>query len=293
LEAAARAEGFADLRAFNDAVLTPAEQDALADRVERHDAEMAAATEAAANARAATAGLAMPDLPALDAARAVAEAEARAAADAATTARNALAAQDRLLAQIVAAEHGLAAAQADHGVKRDLADLARGGNPKKLSLEGFVLRSLFDEALAAANRRLRGMLSGRYLIRRREEPLSGRAAVGLDIEVLDQWNDQARPAGTLSGGEGFCASLALALGLADTVQAHAGARRMDSLFIDEGFGTLDAEALETAMEVLTSLHGQDRLVGIISHVPELRGWIPARLEVTPGRHGSTATFRIG
>jgi len=178
-------------------------------------------------------------------------------------------------------------------VKRDLAELTRGANPKRLSLEGFVLRSLFDEALAAANRRLRHMLAGRYVIRRREEPERRNQAIGLDIEVLDQWNDQARPAGTLSGGEGFCASLALALGLADTVQAHAGARRIDSLFIDEGFGTLDPETLETAMEVLTSLHGQERLVGVISHVRELRDWIPARLEVTPGRRGSTAAFRIG
>ncbi|MBV1799815.1 AAA family ATPase [Siccirubricoccus sp. G192] len=293
LEAAARAAGFADLGSFAAALIEPAETDALAAEVSRFDAAMAAAEAAAVQARAAAAGLTTPDLPALEAALAVAGTAAREAADAATTRRNALEAQDRLLAEITATEHRLAESQADYGLKRDLADLARGNNPKKLNLEGFVLRSLFDEALAAANRRLRGMLGGRYAIRRREEPLSGRAAVGLDIEVLDQWNDQARPAGTLSGGEGFCASLALALGLADTVQAHAGARRIDSLFIDEGFGSLDGDTLETAMEVLTGLHGQDRLVGVISHVAGLRDWIPARLDVTPGRRGSSAAFRFG
>ena len=293
LECRARQEGFADLRAFNDAVLTPAEQDVLADRIATHDAAMAAATAAAATARAAAEGLTPPDLAALEAALTAAEAAARTAADAATTARNALTARDMLLDEIRTAERGLDAAQVDYGLKRDLANLAGGQNPKRLSLEGFVLRSLFDEALAAANRRLRGMLCGRYLIRRREDPERKNQAIGLDIEVLDQWNDQPRPAGTLSGGEGFCASLALALGLADTVQAHAGARRIDSLFIDEGFGTLDADTLETAMEVLTGLHGQDRLVGVISHVPGLSDWIPARLEVTPGRRGSRAAFWVG
>ena len=171
--------------------------------------------------------------------------------------------------------------------------MASGKNRKKLSLEGFVLRSLLDEALASANRRLRGMLKGRYTIRRVEEPDRANRAVGLDIEVLDEWSGAARPAGDALGRRGLLRLAALALGLADTVQAHAGARRIDALFVDEGFGTLDAEALETAMQVLSELQDQDRIVGVISHVAELRDWIPAKLEVTPGRRGSTAAFRIG
>ena len=125
-----------------------------------------------------------------------------------------------------------------------------------LNFEGYVLSSLLDEALSAANRRLAGMLGGRYAIRRREERERRTAAAGLDIEVLDRWNAQPRPAATLSGGEGFCASLALALGLAETVAAHAGARQLDALFIDEGFGTLDAETLDTAIGVLEGLAGR-------------------------------------
>jgi exonuclease SbcC len=201
---------------------------------------------------------------------------------------------ERLLADIAEAGRALEVARGALELRQDLADLVAGKNAQKLSLEGFVLRSLLDEALAAANRRLRAMLHGRYQVRRVEEPERRNVGVGLDIEVLDEWNGGVRPPGTLSGGEGFCTALALALGLADTVQAHAGARRIDALFVDEGFGTLDEEALDTAMEVLTGLGaGGDRLVGIISHVAELRARIPARLEVTPGRRGSTAAFRVG
>jgi exonuclease SbcC len=137
------------------------------------------------------------------------------------------------------------------------------------------------------------MLGGRYLVRRREARERGQRTAGLDIEVVDHWNLQPRPAATLSGGEGFCASLALALGLAETVAAHAGARQLDALFVDEGFGTLDAETLDTAIGVLEALQAGDRLVGVISHVGELRERVAARLEVTPGRHGSTAAFRVG
>ncbi|EFH10968.1 SbcC/MukB-like Walker B domain-containing protein, partial [Teichococcus cervicalis] len=191
---------------------------------------------------------------------------------------------------LAAAEAALALARDRHALLHDLAETARGKNDRKLTLQGFVLAGLLDEALAAANARLEGMLGGRYRLRRREEP--GRA-IGLDIEVLDEWTGRERPAGTLSGGEGFCAALALALGLADTVQAHAGARRIDALFIDEGFGTLDEEALDKAMDVLAALPAGDRLVGLISHVPELRSRIPARLEVTPGPRGSRARFVLG
>jgi len=179
-----------------------------------------------------------------------------------------------------------------HGRIAGLAELTAGKNRLRLSFEGFVLASLLDEVLAAANQHLARMLSGRFRLLRREEPERANAAIGLDIEVFDEWTGQARAAGTLSGGEGFCAALALALGLSETVQAHAGARRIDTLLIDEGFGSLDEEALEMAMEVLAGLEAGNRLVGVISHVAELKARIPARLEVTPGLRGSTARFVI-
>ncbi|MBR0671109.1 SbcC/MukB-like Walker B domain-containing protein [Neoroseomonas soli] len=117
--------------------------------------------------------------------------------------------------------------------------------------------------------------------RRREEPLWANGAAGLGIEVLDEWTGQDRPAATLSGGEGFCVALALARGLADTVQAHAGARPVDALLVDEEFGSLDEEALDKAMEVLAGPQGNNRVVGIISHVGELKPRIPARLVLHP------------
>lgn len=284
---------FADPAAFEAALLPDAEATELEATLAGFDRDRAAAAREDAAARAAAEGLAAPDLAALEAAAAKAEEAAQAATGVAAARRRDLEARDALLADIAAAEAELAAARAAWEMRQDLAETARGANPQRLSLQGYVLRTLLDEALSAANRRLRGMLHGRYSVRRVEEPERKNAAVGLDIAVLDEWTGQVRPAATLSGGEGFCASLALALGLADTVQAHAGGRRMDALFVDEGFGTLDPEALDTAMSVLSALPGSDRLVGVISHVPELRGWVPARLEVSPGRRGSTAAFRLG
>ncbi|MBW8270257.1 SbcC/MukB-like Walker B domain-containing protein, partial [Caldovatus aquaticus] len=283
--------GFAGIAAFEAARLPPGEADALEERIAGFDQALATARAAEAEARRAAEGVAPPDLAALERAAEEAAAEQRAATAAAAALRQRLSDADRLLAAIAEAGRDLAAAREALELRQELAALVAGRNPQNLSLEGFVLRSLLDEALSAANRRLRAMLRGRYQLRRVEDPV--RRGVGLDIEVLDEWNGGVRPPGTLSGGEGFCAALAMALGLADTVQAHAGARRIDALFVDEGFGTLDEEALDTAMEVLAGLGGGDRLVGVISHVAELRARIPARLEVTPGRRGSTATFRIG
>jgi exonuclease SbcC len=136
------------------------------------------------------------------------------------------------------------------------------------------------------------MSHGRYELRRSDELRDGRArAAGLDLVVSDAWTGaESRPVSTLSGGEMFLASLSLALGLADVVQAHAGGVRMESIFIDEGFGTLDGEVLDSALGVLEKLQQSDRLVGLISHVEELKKRISARLVVTKGPGGSTARF---
>ncbi|MFC7472851.1 AAA family ATPase [Dankookia sp. GCM10030260] len=286
---AARQAGFADPATLRNALLPAEAQDRLAEGIARHEQALAAARAVAAEKLARAVGLAPPDLPALAAALAQAAATARQTAEAAVRAQGGLDTLDRLLAEIDVAAEALAAAEQALTLRQNLADLA-DGKGTGLDFEGYVLSALLDEALEAANRRFATMLDGRYAIRRREE---ARRSGGLDIEVLDRWNAQPRPAATLSGGEGFCASLALALGLAETVAAHAGAHQLDALFIDEGFGTLDAETLETAIGVLEGLQAGDRYVGVISHVPELRERIPAKLEVTPGRRGSTAAFRIG
>ena len=169
-----------------------------------------------------------------------------------------------------------------------LAEVAAGrrGNALNLSFQRYVLAVLLDEVLDAATRRLHTMSRGRYELRRAEGVAHGARAAGLDLEVLDSHTGRPRPVSTLSGGEGFLAALALSLGLVDVVQAHAGGVQLDALFVDEGFGALDEQAVREAIDVLTELNEAKRLVGIISHVPELRERIDARLEVRPSDRGS-------
>jgi exonuclease SbcC len=120
----------------------------------------------------------------------------------------------------------------------------------------------------------------------------GLAQSGLELEVFDFYTGRSRHVKTLSGGESFKASLALALGLADVVQSHAGGVSLETMFVDEGFGTLDPESLDNAINCLIELQQTGRLVGIISHVPELKASIDARLEVEAGKDGSKASFEL-
>lgn len=175
-----------------------------------------------------------------------------------------------------------------------LNDLANGGEQgfKNVTFERYVLGAILDEVVYAANLRLQKMSRSRYSLERSDYTGGGRGKQGLDLAVMDAFTGQSRPANTLSGGETFLASMALALGLADVIQSYAGGIHMDTMFIDEGFGTLDPDTLELAMETLVQLQSSGRLIGMISHVPELKMRIPAHLEVTRGDEGSTAKFVI-
>ena len=175
-----------------------------------------------------------------------------------------------------------------------LNDLANGGEQgfKNVTFERYVLGAILDEVVYAANLRLQKMSRNRYSLERSDYTGGGRGKQGLDLAVMDAFTGQSRPANTLSGGETFLASMALALGLADVIQSYAGGIHMDTMFIDEGFGTLDPDTLELAMETLVQLQSSGRLIGMISHVPELKTRIPAHLEVTRGDDGSTAKFVI-
>jgi exonuclease SbcC len=168
-----------------------------------------------------------------------------------------------------------------------LADLVNGlgQNAKRMRLQSFVLAARLEEVAVAASERLRKMSNGRYcLVHTDEGPSRGRGGLGLD--VLDDYSGLTRPTKTLSGGESFMASLALALGLADVVAAEAGGTQLDTLFIDEGFGSLDSETLDAVMDSLDELRKGGRVVGLVSHVEELKARIPSRLRVVPGRNGS-------
>ncbi len=167
-----------------------------------------------------------------------------------------------------------------------LADLLTGQNPKRLSFHRYVLGALLDQVLLLASERLKEMSQGRYFLRRRLEVQDRRQRAGLDLEVFDAYQGVSRPVETLSGGESFLAALSLALGLSEAVQRFSGGVSLETIFIDEGFGSLDSDALELVLRVLLDLRATGRLVGIISHVAELKERIPLRLEVIPSRAGS-------
>ena len=181
----------------------------------------------------------------------------------------------------------------EYGVVGKLAEIANGKNNYGLTFQRFVLRALLEDVIVASNSRLKIMTRGQYLLQGTTERERKNAAGGLDIEVFDNYSGYARPVSTLSGGESFLASLALALGLADVVQAYSGGIHLDTILIDEGFGTLDPEALDIAIKALIDLQKGGRLVGIISHVPELKERINARLEVSKTKQGSKACFKVG
>jgi len=171
-----------------------------------------------------------------------------------------------------------------------LANVASGKNLSKISFQRYYLNSMFKDIVLESNERLEKMSGGRYRFKEMETAKSGKRSAGLDLEIFDAYTGKARPVETLSGGESFLASLSLALGLANVVKNTSGGINLDTIFIDEGFGTLDSETLDTAINTLENLQSDGRVVGIISHVDELKQRIPARLEVTKTRTGSSAKF---
>ncbi|MFO1444910.1 SMC family ATPase [Bacillus sp. Bva_UNVM-123] len=172
----------------------------------------------------------------------------------------------------------------------ELYDITKGQNPLRITYERFVLAAFLDDILREANVRLRKMTSSRFELLRKTERSKGNVQSGLELLVYDQYTGQERHVKTLSGGESFKAALALALGLSDVVQEYAGGVSLETMFIDEGFGTLDPESLDQAIEALMDIQSSGRLVGIISHVPELKERIEARLEVTATQTGSKTEF---
>ncbi|MCW2954995.1 MAG: repair exonuclease, SbcC, partial [Conexibacter sp.] len=167
-----------------------------------------------------------------------------------------------------------------------LVDGSSTSNRLRMRLSAYVLAARLEEVAAAATQRLDRMSNGRYALVHSDEGARGRSRGGLDLKVLDGWTGQERSPATLSGGETFLASLALALGLADVVASDAGGSRLETLFIDEGFGSLDEATLDEVLDVLDGLREGGRAVGIVSHVAELRQRIPAQLHVVKGRSGS-------
>lgn len=184
----------------------------------------------------------------------------------------------------------LTALESRYAWVRALADTAGGTvrGKAKLSLEAYVQTTYFEQIIRRANLRLTVMTDGQYELKRRAEAENRQSQSGLELDVIDHCNGSERSVKSLSGGESFLASLALALGLSDVIQSSAGGVRLDTMFVDEGFGSLDDQALNQAMKALLTLTEGDRLVGIISHVSDLKQRIDRQIVVTKTLTGSTA-----
>ncbi|MTD43478.1 AAA family ATPase [Conexibacter sp. W3-3-2] len=288
---AAGAAGFDDLPALRAALLSTAELAELDARIETYDTGLVE-RRAASGRPELVAALAQPPA-AVEASAAAwrgakaAEGEALALREAAVSRRGQL----RGLAQRLTAaiEHSRPLLE-QRALLTDLAELATGrgaANRLNMSLSVYVLAARLEEVAAAATDRLLEMTDGRYALEHADDTAKGRSLGGLDLVVIDHWNGTTRSPSTLSGGETFMASLALALGLADVVAAQTGGVRLETLFVDEGFGSLDDEGtLDGVLEALDALREGGRTVGVVSHVGELRQRIPTQLRVERGRNGS-------
>ena len=287
--AAAHAAGFADLAAVRSADRPARWRAEAQERRAEHDRALAAVTAALADP-----DLDLPLEPPADvdgASRALRSADdalsaaeaVRAGADTRATDLGALA------PELAAVLDGLAPLEEAATRARSLADLCAGtsaANTLRMSLTSFVLAARLEDVAGAASLRLLRMTQGRYSLVHTDGAARGGARSGLGLLARDTWTGQDRDTATLSGGETFLAALALALGLADVVQAEAGGARIEALFVDEGFGTLDEQTLDEVMDVLDGLREGGRVVGVVSHVAELRTRIPAQVRVTKGRAGS-------
>ncbi|MFI9172386.1 AAA family ATPase [Streptomyces lincolnensis] len=292
-DAAFRA-GFDTPQAAATALLDDAAHRELQRRLDAWQSEEAAVravlaeTDAAAAARQPAA-----DVEAAERAAAAAARRTREAASARDAAARRCTELDRLSERATAGVRRLAPLREEYDRVARLAGLAAGtsaDNERKMRLEAYVLAARLEQVAAAATVRLHRMSSGRYTLVHSDDR-SGRGRSGLGLHVVDAWTGRERDTSTLSGGETFFASLALALGLADVVTDEAGGVRLDTLFIDEGFGSLDDQTLDEVLDVLDSLRERDRSVGIVSHVADLRRRIHAQLEVVKGRSGSVLRQR--
>ncbi|MCD2170519.1 SMC family ATPase [Microbacterium sp. JC 701] len=285
------ASPFADVDAVTAARRTPAERQRLDATVAEHDAAVTAAKQRLLELELELVDDADEPVDPAPFAAAVSEARARlqtAAAGHATA--QALADRLRGIAHRADEAQGHIAALSDeHAVVARLADTmaGRAPNTRRMTLETFVLAAELEEIVAAANLRLEHMSAGRYRLQHTDALAARGAASGLGIEVMDAFTGQFRPPQSLSGGETFLTSLALALGLAEVVTARAGGIRLDTLFIDEGFGSLDDDTLELAMRTLDELRQGGRTVGIISHVASMKDQLPAQLHVAATPRGQS------
>jgi exonuclease SbcC len=286
-EEALATAGFSSEAAYQQASLPEDHLRHLADQVAADSSAVTQVRDRLAQTQRAVDGRTRPDVGAARQAFEAADTTRTEAIKAAQDARNALASWKGGVKKIT----DLEIQHADRTMASQrliaLAKAARGTTGQRVSFHRYVLGTFLDEVLELASHRLREMSRHRYELRRADDGKGG-----LELEVFDHYTSRARSAKSLSGGESFQAALSLALGLAEVVQQQAGGRYLETVFIDEGFGSLDPQALDLALDCLMDLQSSGRLVGVVSHVQELQQHIQARLEVTAGHGGSAAQFVV-
>lgn len=289
------AQGFAGVREFELSVRPDAEIVRLEERIRQHDAQKQSLSDQIARLDQVLAGKAPVDLAALESRMGALHQAYRQADEEQKRAERKVYQHENALKEIQDACRQRKRRQERWAVIRELYDCCSGktGGTRraKLTFEAYVQQYYFKQVVAAANKRLTRLTEGMFILRCKEEAADRVHQSGLDLDVLDRGTGQWRDVSTLSGGESFLASLALALGLSDVVQGQSGAVRLESMFIDEGFGTLDENALRNSLQVLQELAGGKRLVGIISHVHDLEERIEKQIVVSKTLRGSTISIR--
>ncbi len=278
---------FENLEVFRLALLSDEDQKSLKNQIETHQTELAKLKGAVEQLQADLADQTVPDLEKLDA-ELVDLTNAFNAYDAIWRKLQERHNQLRgVKTKLAKAHEKNAELEAQYRLVGTLSEVANGQTGNRISLQRFVLSVLLDDVLIQASQRLHIMSNGRYQLVRKEDRAKGNKASGLDLEVEDGYTGKNRPVATLSGGESFMAALSLALGLSDVVQSYAGGIKLDTLFIDEGFGSLDPESLDLAIRTLIDLQATGRMIGIISHVSELKEQMALRLDVISSKNGSS------
>lgn len=284
--------GFADEKAYALAKMTESDRRSAASRLEEYRQTVLVLRQQIAELEAASRGREIVDLTQFETSIAAMKLELEDNAAARQRAERFMQDAERLHAAIEQASRRVRQIEEELEQILDLYQVIKGDNQKRISFERYILIDYLDKILQAANARLQRLSNGQfYLVRRDRTEARGRQS-GLGLDVYDAYTGQNRDVKTLSGGEKFNASLALALGMTDVIQAHQGGVSIEMMFIDEGFGSLDEEALQKAIATLVDLQKAGRMIGVISHVNELKEAFPAVIEVTKTKEGHSRTNLI-
>ncbi len=276
-------QGFADQTEFRSFLVTEEKLQAEDQEIRKHESDLKTVQEQLKAARENAGGKVLQDLAVLQQAVLDAEGAMRSANEALQQAAGILTGNRNTRAQLRTMLDQAGEASRRYAMIDNLSKLMNGtgaGNTGKVSLEQYVQAAGFDRILQAANKRLDPISEGRYTLYRKSGAGSLSSRTMLDLEILDRNTGKRREVRTLSGGESFKAALSLALGLSDSISSEAGGISIDGLFIDEGFGSLDNQSRQDAIEMLLNLSTKGKLIGVISHMDELREGIPLQIQVT-------------